>query len=132
MSNLADFLLARYADEEAVARACETPGPWHVGPVDSVTSDVAVAEVYGPEGADDEVAENVYATDAEHIALHDPARVLAECEAKRRIVEIATDQIRLSAREKWDNWRDMATQTLSALALPYADHPDYREEWRLG
>jgi len=58
-------------------------------------------------------------------------RVLAECEAKRRIVVIAVDQMRLGDEARgWDNWRDMAMQNLHALALPYADHPDYDEEWR--
>jgi len=51
-----------------------------------------------------------------------PARQLAECEAKRRIV--ATIQ----------RWLDTGYPTLDhvlfALALPYADHPDYRDEWR--
>ena len=47
------------------------------------------------------------------------ARVLAVCEAKREIVD----------------WHGLtlehdACRTLRALALPYADRPDYREEWR--
>lgn len=60
------------------------------------------------------------------------ARVLAECEAKRRIVEIAAAQIRLGDEAAvWENWRDMAQQILRALASVYADHPDFRPEWRL-
>jgi len=73
-----------------------------------------------------------------HIARHDPARVLAECAAKRRIVRRAqaaesalrepdlddgTYFIRRSCRDSW-------VLALGDLALPYADHPDYREEWR--
>jgi hypothetical protein len=59
------------------------------------------------------------------------SRLLAECEAKRRIV--ATMQ------EAVDVANDPDTIELSAytqgallklLALPYADHADYREEWR--
>ena len=55
-----------------------------------------------------------------------PARVLAECDAKRRIVELA---------DRDDNWRygmhsEAIGEVLRLLALPYADHPDYREEWR--
>ena len=51
-----------------------------------------------------------------------PARVLAECEAKRRIVEHCDfDHL---ARSPGDPY------VLRLLALPYADHPDYREEWR--
>lgn len=29
-----------------------------------------------------------------------------------------------------DNRREGLAQGLPALALPYSDHPDYREEWR--
>jgi hypothetical protein len=46
------------------------------------------------------------------------SRLLAECEAKRRIVEDATDVPTISMR-----------RVLRLLALPYADHPDYKPEW---
>jgi hypothetical protein len=49
----------------------------------------------------------------------DPARVLAECAAKRRIVSFAADL----TEEGTDD-------LLRLLALPYADHPGYRQEWR--
>lgn len=52
-------------------------------------------------------------------------RVLADCEADRRIVTAAS------------GWASADADTQAAmenikrlLALPYADHPDYREEWR--
>ena len=61
-----------------------------------------------------------------HIARHDPARVLAECEAKRRIVELFPD-----AAQDGDGWNDAGYSVLRDLAAVYADHPDYREEWRL-
>ena len=44
-----------------------------------------------------------------------PERILAECEAKRRIVE---------------RWRELHPDVLRLLALPYADHADYQQEWR--
>jgi hypothetical protein len=71
---------------------------------------------------------------AQHIARHDPARVLAECEAKRRIVEEwdAAHRVAL-ASPQYSYDEGIATGLLAALyalALPYADHPDYREEWR--
>lgn len=67
-------------------------------------------------------------------------RVLAECEAKRRIVEwcgfittCATHRAPvISCREC--EAAEMASgydeRVLEFLALPYADHPDYRPEWR--
>jgi hypothetical protein len=51
-------------------------------------------------------------------------RVLAGCEAKRRIVEVNSADT-WAAAHVW-----MPAQTLRLLGLPYADHPDYREEWR--
>ena len=63
--------------------------------------------------------------DGDHIARWDPARVLAECEAKRRIIELCGG---------WVPDRDVsplaADYILGLLAVPYAGHPDYDEEWR--
>jgi len=57
-----------------------------------------------------------------------PARVLADVEAKRRIVARMVAQIRLGRQAHgWDNWEDMARRTLQDLASVYADHPDYDE-----
>jgi hypothetical protein len=63
-----------------------------------------------------------HAGSAAHVARHDPARVLAECEAKRRIVD--------SEGSPYVEGHVPATRTLRFLALPYADHPDYRQEWK--
>ena len=50
-------------------------------------------------------------------------RLKAECGAKRRIVaELERDHERHSRESYW--------MILRLLALPYADHRDYREEWR--
>lgn len=47
------------------------------------------------------------------------ARVLAECQAKRQIVQLAVDGFTYNPN-----------QTMRYLAAIYADHPEYREEWR--
>ena len=82
----------------------------------------------------------------------DPARALADCEAKRRIVEahpLVTDSDRLTlvwtgptpgvaCETCGGNPVDSSApledigpcDTLLALALSYGDHPDCREEWR--
>lgn len=54
---------------------------------------------------------------------YDPARVLAECEAKRRIVNVAR-----YADEGSAGWG--FRRILGDLAAVYGDHPDHREEWR--
>jgi hypothetical protein len=50
----------------------------------------------------------------------------ADIEAKRRIVE---DSVHLSALPPGP-LRSHAEWVIAVLALPYADHPDYREEWK--
>lgn len=70
---------------------------------------------------------------AGHIARHDPARVLREVEAKRRILEHHSEStlpngIHLGTCMTCDNW-EMPCPTLRLLADPYSDHPDFRSEW---
>lgn len=68
----------------------------------------------------------------------EPSRVLAECAAKRRIVELHTAPIGGDTHECVtllpSGVRAMEhvvdCDTLRLLALPYADHEDYRESWR--
>ena len=80
--------------------------------------------------------------------IPNPARVLAECEAKRLIVaehQTSTewdDGINACTTCQWDIDCDAPKHdhqrgsgrfpcpTLRFLALPYADHPDYDEAWR--
>ena len=54
-------------------------------------------------------------------------RLLADCAAKTSIVRYAIEQ-QISRGDR----RVLATLdlVLRHLAIPYADHPDYREEWR--
>jgi hypothetical protein len=117
---LSEFLLARIAEDEAVAQSA-SPGPWHtnaecdeVFAVDGVT----VAEGFALSGP------QTRATTV-HIARHDPARVLAECEAKRRIMELCE-----YAHERGQGPGSYLDRCVALLALPYADHEAYQEEWR--
>ncbi|MEU5596852.1 DUF6221 family protein [Streptomyces sp. NPDC020298] len=67
-----------------------------------------------------------------HIAAHDPARVLREIDARRAIVDDLAEEIRWGARKGLDYQAGVAAceRTLKRLALPYADRPGFREEWR--
>lgn len=69
-----------------------------------------------------------------HVAKWNPARVLAECEAKRQILKLHT-----GTHECPDNdWLGTGTytvyrrdcQTLRLLAEPFSGHPEYQESWR--
>lgn len=64
-----------------------------------------------------------------HAARHDPARVLREVEAKRRIVDsFAASGLPLATRNAEFA---VVRMVLRLLALPHADHPDFRDEWRV-
>ena len=90
---LADFLLARIAEDEAVAREA-TPGPWYADDTYSTVTGhpfKSAREAYDRHAVDvdcwvvpESMASGVGDHNLSHIARHDPARVLAECEAKRR------------------------------------------------
>jgi hypothetical protein len=97
--------------------------------------------------------------DRAHIARWDPDRVRLECAAKRAIIalheswpvlvetepefesplDIAGMTVTMSKRIAWMTEREYRTRfgtesptapILRALAAVYADHPDFRAEWR--
>jgi hypothetical protein len=144
---IAEFLLARVAEDEAVAReAVPSITRWLVGMERTPDRRGVIAHLVIPADsvdsigrATDEVARTRWLTTAPHIARWDPARVLAECEAKRRIIAFflgsgnalskTTDPLkRLVAEAIHESHGDV----LKPLAQPYADHPDYRAEWLIG
>lgn len=125
--NLTDFLLARIAEDEAVARQVQKKvddGPSPLGYFEDAEGSSASAYF------DRDYHQGGYTITA--------ARVLAECEAKRRVVSNAItlnnqadamgddEPNHASFRGQALAWR----VALRFLALPYADHPDYRDEWR--
>lgn len=58
----------------------------------------------------------------------DPARMLLEVEAKRRM--LAWLQRQQAWAEENNLWAYDAEEPLKLLAAPYADHEDYRADWR--
>lgn len=114
MTALTEFLLARITEDEA-----PVAGEWHGG-------------------------------DGDPDFMWGPNRIKAECEAKRRIAQehaelywfsggnrgqTATGKCRICADNEAADYDGAPLvgwpcPTLRALALPYVDHPDYRQEWR--
>lgn len=92
---ITEFILARIAEREEAARAAAEAA--RLAPSNDL-SDHWVAEVIHSHdgkpfglvsGAPIQATRpTAFARTVEHIAYHDPASVLAECEAKRRIVEL--------------------------------------------
>lgn len=125
--------------------------PWHPKPpVDDDLVRFLLARIAEDQSAAQQPETAVYTftgTRVATLAKKRSARVLAECEAKRRIVERHTpfhvttknDGLNWDYRgcgechtpegvEEGQTWWPCAT--LRLLALPYADHPDYRDDWR--
>lgn len=131
---LADFVLARLAEDEQVARAAmaavahaedrDGSTRW-CGTDDGVYAGANGAELIGPYGYADEGL-------TAHIARHDPARVLADVAAKRAIV--ALYQHKGESMALYPNAGNAAgfmalTGAIRALAQPFTDHPQYSAEW---
>jgi len=92
---------------------------------------------------DCETMRSAWMAQADHIARHDPARVLADIAAKRSLIVdyrivVANnaierrvspdDEVRAAAR---DLIAKSLFMILRRLAAAYADHPDFRSEWRI-
>ena len=62
------------------------------------------------------------------------ARVLAECAAKRAIIELV-DQVEAMEYQITNEWgggfEGTGENILQALAAAYKDHADYQQEWAL-
>jgi hypothetical protein len=119
--NITEFLLERIAEDEAVARAAAEmlDGPNWANDGTCVASGENAFWVDGLHARSPELA-------ADHIARHDPARVLAECAAKRAIVTylqgLTADRNRdaeIAAQYRATHW------IAEKLAAIYSDHPDY-------
>lgn len=80
--------------------------------------------------------EDVAAGHMVRAGYYDSAELLADVEAKRRIVDACEET--LAKEDSWDPQLDggngeefgLARFTLKSLALAFADHPDYDEAWR--
>ena len=140
---LTEFLTARLDEDEEVARRA-SPGGWRYGDVESVAGGTLYDEtrriadiIYeNPEDHDGYWTRHLLEPEADangaHIARHDPARVLAEVEAKRRIVEawVRADEA-AGSYPGTDAGIEMGLhEAIALLALPYADHPDYDPDWK--
>ncbi|MGH3584875.1 MAG: DUF6221 family protein [Pseudonocardia sp.] len=154
MSDLADFLRARYADRRAIAIAATRgrAGIWTQadperkhGWVEDEAGNTVVYDEGSPTGEQ-----------AHHIATNAPADVLADLDAKLALLEDLLAEGH--ERNEEDHWYSCAALTdedgnalcfdesrapgpcdcgrdtrvnrqLRILARPFAGHPDYKEDW---
>ena len=150
-----EFLLARIAEDEAMARAA-TPGPWYWEPKsdedwpcgDESLRSSGVQEDVGHGRRFDAVVitswgYDAYGTEARdedraYIAAWSPVRVLRECEAKRRIIELHPPEPRyvevqsMCEAEPREVYAGTYIPTeMRIIAAVYADHPDCDPAWQL-
>jgi hypothetical protein len=140
MDDLIGWLCVQLDDDEALARAAP-PGSWTAIPANSQGSIVERDAPTYPARyviVPDEYGDGVVPADAAHIARHDPARILREVEAKRRILNRIESLLRPMPADASSAAVGIVTARLTEyelhvlplLALPYSDRPGYREEWR--
>ena len=138
MDELISFLRRMLDEDERRARACAEvyPAPWDVsdrGHTAYVRADAPgfriVAELEQDDGIYDWLSVRL-----DHIARHDPARVLADVAAKRMVLADLDTAIQASKDHPEDmankGWVLAVVRQIHRLATAYADHADYRAEWR--
>lgn len=141
---ITEFLEARIAEDEAIARAAfDEPflsnvddGKWMAN-TSSASPNVEGRAYFSIFSNDDGPVAFLTSGQATHIARHNPARVLAECAAKRAIIE-EHPLHRYPTTKRWDAFvfecgtcERCPCDTLKALAAVHKDHPDYLPEWAL-
>jgi hypothetical protein len=144
---LREFIEARLAEDEALARACD-PSAWRANgswrrpaqygaPAAQGGYVLAAAGEWHVLAKSYDVTPNTY-----HMARHDPARVLRDVEAKRRLInrilryEASSDgeygcchDAEAIGRGGCPEINPNEIEALRLLALPYVDHPDYNPSW---
>lgn len=143
MTDIVEFIRARLDDDERIARkAAHSNGGaamWHRYDIRDELNNHTTAAVdiglrgllasEGPHGTDEDP---LLPAELTHIARHDPARVLREVAAKRRVLErhrlvIDAEHPDLSpcarCRKVWP------CPDLLDLALVWSDHSDYDPAW---
>ena len=113
VDDLVTWLRAQLDDDERVARAA---------------ADYSAERGYSFP-TDDSGTYNMLAWEHEqHATRHDPARVLRQVERDRRLLDYL---VALEGKALDGNWWNLDTdEPFKLLALPYADRPGYRPEWK--
>lgn len=151
MSDITVFLAARFDEEYADAIAAQEadPAPWHANTTNTGSAGERHGHGSGLVIAGDDTAlwdcegSNTLcmtAPTARHVARWDPAHVLREVEAKRKLLEWCAKagssdwSAYNDGRSLPDQIQDLATNAaidmaLRTMAAPHASHPDFNSKW---
>ncbi|TDC69578.1 hypothetical protein E1200_08095 [Actinomadura sp. GC306] len=128
--DLVEFLRARLARDEQIARDCSGL-PWKTAPSGTIQTDPQPPDDPGDAAYVAKAENGAY---AEHIARHDPSRTLAHVAAVRQLVDDYEKQAWILDRghrtPELEAAQVVRENVLRRLALPYASHPAYRDDWR--
>jgi hypothetical protein len=146
MNDLVRWLGEQLDEDERIARAASGEEWGAVVPSQPyVIFDVAALKANKTLETVGRVAAVERAEDRAHIAVHDPARVLREIEAKRKLIAQGgpfctsnCDDPDSPPMDPDTNWTTplehhfdcAAYEAAKVLALPYANRPGYEESWR--
>jgi len=110
---LTEYLQARIAEDKAAAQEC--------------LADDSAAATWVPYGLD---PNSLIPSSENPWIMVNPARVLAECEAKRQIVALHVAEPGQHPDFCGHDLRELPCPTIRLLALPYTDRPDFEPGWR--
>jgi len=154
MTELVDFLRARLSEDEQAAKLVQQPYRLYVSTDGRLAEPLRIDDLHGehdgeyqqwPEG-DDRMPNHV----TNWSLVYDPARVLRDVEADRRIIALHKPEDGQCSTCSFDDREENAgadfdfepemiwvrkavawpCPTLCLLAAAYADHADYNEAWR--
>jgi hypothetical protein len=123
VDDLVQWLRAQLDEDERIARAVEDrsapwDGQWVADGDNAARTFNGHVLFYGHSGP---LKPGLVA----HVVEHDPARVLREIDAKRKRLAALAEAI-AAGHDSYD----LASELLPLEALPYADRPGYRDDWR--
>ena len=124
--DMAAYLLERIAEDEQAARGAvsDRPGSWVQGDNDAPGWDRDLVYYHSDWSG---WTQFDYESMAAHVARHDPARVIAECEAKRMVVQ-RCQWVRDHSYAYWGPV-GLAEEVLQHLVRVYAGRLDFPPEW---
>ena len=136
MEELVAWLRGVLDDIETAAKAVRRLA-WESDGRITVSGDVAGVWVLGDDGDPVAIAQHATAEDGEgvdprviatHIVLHDPEQVLADIEAKRKILDAYTTRADLASRGGLVH-RDPLAFAVRTLASAYRHRPGWQDSW---
>jgi hypothetical protein len=132
MTDIVEFLTARLDEDEEAAILAARGAAYQTGdeaPEWSVRAPLALWSA--PRGGAFGEVRPMAIRAAAHIARHDPARVLREVAAKRKLLALSAGMRELAVVDGAWHLNALADSIERDMVSVYDDHPDYEQAWRM-